>query len=153
MAGKKSKQATSLATSEGKWATLPHQSKEKPVDHYADDGGGASKRKVGEGKPGRHDPCEEFGYGDSKKRKAPAVKYAEEEEEEEEWEDEDVVVLSDKAEAEEDEEDEGILFDKHTVISEFFVYVTGFCNCLPNLIRKQLRNRLYLFCFTLRSTT
>ncbi len=40
-AGKKWKPATSTTTSEGTWETIPCQSKEKPVDRYADDGGAA----------------------------------------------------------------------------------------------------------------
>ncbi len=52
MAGIKWKPATSPTTSEGKWDTLPCQSKEKPVDHYADDDGAAGKRKVQVGKKG-----------------------------------------------------------------------------------------------------
>ncbi len=54
------------------------------------------------------------------------MKYVEKEEEEWEVEDEDIVVLSDEDEAEDNQEDEGILFDKHTVVSEVFVHVIGF---------------------------
>jgi hypothetical protein len=67
----------------GKQNTLPHQLKEKPIDHYGDDGGAAGKRKVQVRKIGRRDPHEEFGYEGAKKRRAPPVTYAEEEEEEE----------------------------------------------------------------------
>jgi hypothetical protein len=41
----KSKPSTFLAALQGKRETLPCQSKEKPVDHYADEGGAVSKRK------------------------------------------------------------------------------------------------------------
>jgi hypothetical protein len=119
------KPPTSPAAVQEKWKTIPCQSKEKPVYCYVDEGGALSKRKKRVGKPGRRDPCEEFGHGGVKKKRTPAVEYAEDEEE---WEDEDdeVVVLSDEAEAEEDDEEEGILFDKHTVVRVFFVYVTVF---------------------------
>ena len=59
---------------------------------------------------GRHDPNEEFGYGDAKKKRISPVNYAEEKEEEE-WEDEDVVVLSNEDLVAEDEKDEDILFE------------------------------------------
>ena len=91
-AGKKAKKPTSPASLERKRETLPRQSKEKPLERYADEGAAVSKRKKRVGKPGRRDPREEFGYGGVKKKRAPAEKY---DEDEEEWEDEDVVVLSD----------------------------------------------------------
>ena len=95
-AGKKAKKPTSPASLERKRETLPRQSKEKPLERYADEGAAVSKRKQRVGKPGRRDPREEFGYGGVKKKRAPAEKY---DEDEEEWEDEDVVddvvVLSD----------------------------------------------------------
>ncbi len=49
-AGKKSKQPTSPAALERKRETLPRQSKEKPVDHYTDEGAAVSKRKKCVGK-------------------------------------------------------------------------------------------------------
>ncbi len=104
-ASKKSKQPTSPAALEWKRETLPRQSKEKPLDHYADEGAAVSKRKKRVGKPGRLDPWEEFGYGGVKKKRAPAEKY---DEDEEEWEDDDVVVLSDHGESYADKEQEGI---------------------------------------------
>jgi hypothetical protein len=56
---------------ERKRETLPHQSKEKPLERYADEGAAVSKRKKRVGKPGRRDPREEFGYGGVKKKKKP----------------------------------------------------------------------------------
>ncbi len=100
--------------------TLPRQSKEKPLERYADEGAAVSKMKKCVGKPGRRDPREEFGYGGLKKKRAPAEKYNEDEEE---WEDEDVVgdvvVLSDHSESYADEEQEGILFERHSVVRIF----------------------------------
>jgi hypothetical protein len=52
MAGKKGMPATSPTASKRKWDTLPHQPKEKSVDHYADYGEAAGKRKVWVGKKG-----------------------------------------------------------------------------------------------------
>jgi len=115
-AGKKAKKPTSPASLERKRETLPRQSKEKPLERYADEGAAVSKRKQRVGKPGRRDPREEFGYGGVKKKRAPAEKY---DEDEEEWEDEDVVVLSD-ADEERDEEDE-ILFERHTKVRIFWL--------------------------------
>jgi hypothetical protein len=70
-AGKKSKQPASPASLEWKRETLPRQSKEKPLERYADEGAAVSKRKKHVGKPGRRDPREEFGYGGVKKKKLP----------------------------------------------------------------------------------
>ncbi len=121
-AGKKSKQPTSPTALERKRETLPCQSKEKPFDHYADEGAAVSKRKKRVGKPGRRDPREEFGYGGVKKKRAPTEKY---DEDEEEWEDEDVVgdvvVLSDHKESYADEIQEGILFERHSKVRTFWL--------------------------------
>ena len=135
-AGKKAKKPTSPASLERKRETLPRQSKEKPLERYADEGAAVSKRKQRVGKPGRRDPREEFGYGGVKKKRAPAEKY---DEDEEEWEDEDVVddvvVLSD-ADEERDEEEE-ILFERHTKVRNCWL-----CNQFSKSLRNQFCNYL-----------
>jgi len=92
---------------------LPCESKLKPVNCYGDDTGGDNKRKRKQrvGKLGRRDPCEEFGFGAAKKRRASPVKYTEEEEE---WEDEVVDVTNDMEEVVEDIDDSNIFFELDT---------------------------------------